>query len=181
MKKSIASLFLMMTVLVITIIACQKEKQTVPPSNTTLQASNAREAVAINQASTRCRISLDTAEMYIKDYRNHMRQMGKQDGEYTRSYNIPADGLLDLFKYANDNHIKLSAIRAYIGRKRNAQGLMQETLVYVAADEAGNDLVPGTASIRGPRVPPNGPVEDGSGGCPPECNGNISNVLNNPK
>ena len=156
-----------------------KEKQTVPQSNTTPQASNAREAVAVNQASTRCRISLDTAEMYIKDYRNHMRQMGKQDGEYTRSYDIPADGLLDLFKYANDNNLKLSAIRAYIGRKRNAQGLMQETLVYVAVDEAGNDLVIRTGTT-GPSMPP-GPLEDFGNACPPDCTGNISNVLNNPQ
>ncbi len=179
MKKSIVGLFLTLVLLGVVMLACQKEKRDVL-QQTTAQQANGRLGLSINQASTRCRILLDTAVKYIKDYRDNKIKEGKKEGEYTKAFIIPADGLLDIFKYAEENNIKLSSVRTYIGIKLDEQGIKRETLIYVGVDENGNDLIPSTAELENP-TRPTAPVEDLGGSCPPICEVNSSNVLNSLK
>ena len=152
------------------IVACQKQQEVIKPQPATQKA--ARVSLALNTASTKCRISVEDAVLYTKTFREHMEKVeGKKAGEYTIAYTVPAEGLLDLFATAEQQGKKLKAIRTYRGIKNG-----HETLVYVGVDENDNDLIPNTDydvnNFSGYTLP----IEDQAGGCPGACL-TIPNIL----
>ena len=145
------------------IVACQKQQEVIKPQPATQKA--ARVSLALNTASTKCRISVEDAVLYTKTFREHMEKVeGKKAGEYTIAYTVPAEGLLDLFATAEQQGKKLKAIRTYRGIKNG-----HETLVYVGVDENDNDLIPNADddinNFNAPRLP----IEDQVGDCPGTC------------
>jgi len=145
------------------IVACQKQQEVIKPQPATQKA--ARVSLALNTASTKCRISVEDAVLYTKTFREHMEKVeGKKAGAYTTAYTIPAEGLLDLFATAEQQGKKLKAIRTYRGIKNG-----HETLVYVGVDENDNDLIPNADddinNFNAPRLP----IEDQVGDCPGTC------------
>ena len=144
------------------IVACQKQQEVINPQPATQKA--ARVSLALNTASTKCRISVEDAVLYTKTFREHMEKVeGKKAGAYTIAYTIPAEGLLDLFTTAEQQGKKLKAIRTYRGIRDG-----HETLVYVGVDENDNDLIPNAdygVNNNGNTLP----LEDQGLGCPGTC------------
>ena len=153
------------------IVACQKQQEVIKPQPATPKA--ARVSLALNTASTKCRISVEDAVLYTKTFREHMEKVeGKKAGAYTIAYTIPAEGLLDLFTTAEQQGKKLKAIRTYRGIRDG-----HETLVYVGVDENDNDLIPN--ADYGVNYSSNSeytPIEDQGAGCPGTCF--LPNILN---
>ena len=102
------------------------------------------------------------------------QQEHKKPGEYTIAYNIPADGLLDLFTEAENQHVKLKSIRAYRAIRNG-----HETVVYVGVDENDNDILPADSNEATSSHVITLPTEDYGDLCPPACGGNIISELNN--
>ena len=144
------------------IVACQKQQEVIKPQPATQKA--ARVSLALNTASTKCRISVEDAVLYTKTFREHMEKVeGKKAGEYITAYTIPAEGLLDLFATAEQQGKKLKAIRTYKGIKNG-----HETLVYVGVDENNNDLIT-NADYGINNFAERPPIQDQGLGCPGTC------------
>lgn len=172
MKKSTALVYVTVLTSLFIIMACQKQKDIEPKAS--LAQTTSRIDFSLNTASTKCRISLDSAILYTTAFREHMETIERKEaGEYTIAYTIPAEGLLDLFAVAEQKGKKLKAIRAYRGIKNG-----QETLVYVAVDENNNDLIPDTNTTDFSGTPKHYPVEDQAGGCPTNNCLITPNILN---
>ena len=166
MFQKIKASALLLIVLGLVLMACQKQQELVVNPKPALAQTASKMGFALNTASTKCRISIDDAVLYTKTFREHMEKLeGKKTGEYITAYTIPAEGLLDLFTTAEQQGKKLKAIRTYRGIRNG-----HETLVYVGVDENNNDLI--TNADYGINYSSNSeytPIEDEVNGCPGTC------------
>ena len=164
MFQKIKASALLLIVLGLALIACQKQQDVVAKPQPALAQTASRMNFALNTASTKCRISIDDAVLYTKTFREQMEKVeGKKAGEYTIAYTIPAEGLLDLFATAEQQGKKLKAIRTYRGIKNG-----HETLVYVGVDENNNDLIT-NADYGINNFVERPPIQDQGLGCPGTC------------
>ena len=166
MFQKIKASALLLVVLGLALIACQKQEDVVVNQKPALAQTASKMGFALNTASTKCRISIDDAVLYTKTFREQMEKLeGKKTGEYITAYTIPAEGLLDLFTTAEQQGKKLKAVRTYRGIRNG-----HETLVYVGVDENNNDLI--TNADYGVNYSSNSeytPIEDQGLGCPGTC------------
>ena len=166
MFQKIKASALLLIVLGLVLMACQKQQELVVNPKPALAQTASKMGFALNTASTKCRISIDDAVLYTKTFREQMEKLeGKKTGEYITAYTIPAEGLLDLFTTAEQQGKKLKAVRTYRGIRNG-----HETLVYVGVDENNNDLI--TNADYGINYSSNSeytPIEDEVNGCPGTC------------
>lgn len=153
------------------IMACQKEQ-----NSTKLVSTNTNNTARLGDdydlSKGDFRISMDTALNYVTRYRQKKEASGLRSGDYTAYYDVPVNGLVQLFAYAKKKGVELVKIRYYVGTKI-IDGKPKETLVYVGEDASGNELY--EESVTASRLSLN--VYDEVDGCPP-CKPN-SSILNN--
>ena len=173
MFQKIKASALLLIVLGLVLMACQKQQELVVNPKPALAQTASKMSFTLNTASTKCRISIDDAVLYTKTFREQMEKLeGKKTGEYITAYTIPAEGLLDLFTTAEQQGKKLKAVRTYRGIRNG-----HETLVYVGVDENNNDLIT-NADYGINNFVERPPIQDYAGGCPSGDCATISNLLN---
>lgn len=144
-------------------IGCQKQKDVEILQN---QKQTNQQTLTIARTSDGSehdyRIPLDKAARFTKRYRDLI----KDKPEEPIVYRVPADGLRQLLKRVDDNHIDITHVSFYLSV--NDEG--NRTLIYVPTDKDGKDII-GTANTQGvngfDRETYN--VNDESGACGSNC------------
>lgn len=113
----------------------QKQEDIAQPK--TIKQETARINLSINQPAAVCRISMEKAKSFIERFRKQQEAKLGTASNYVVGYKIPAMGILDILREAEEQSIKLAYIYTYKGI--NDAG--RETLIYGGMDETGKDIL----------------------------------------